>query len=69
MVPAPAPVTALVPVPAPVLVPYLDHRKHSFPKSLWENLAFLHSKLFHKEKIDYFHQIHNFILLCLWELL
>ncbi len=49
------PVTVPVPVPAPVLVqvpaPYLDHKQHFFQKCVWKTRAFLHSKLFYKEKL------------------
>jgi hypothetical protein len=38
-------------VPVPIPAPYLDHRKLIFPKFVWKNLAFLHSKLFNKENI------------------
>ncbi len=36
----------------PVPVPYRDHKKHGYQKNLRINLAFSHSKLFYKEKID-----------------
>jgi hypothetical protein len=74
MVPVPFPAPVLVPVPAL----YLDHKKYSLKKENLKNIAFLHSQLFYKEKIDKFHliyckmwmkkilyvgnQIHNFIL-------
>ncbi len=41
-------------VPAPVSVPVLALFK-SFKKSVEKNLAFIHSKLFYKEKIDKLH--------------
>jgi hypothetical protein len=42
-------------VPAPLSVPVLALFE-SFKKSEEKNLAFLHSKLLYKEKIDKFHQ-------------
>ncbi len=50
------------PVPVPEL--YLDHKKHSFPTYFLENLAFLHIKLFYKERIDKFIK---FIVKCEWK--
>jgi hypothetical protein len=41
-----------------VPVPYLDHKSTDFKKVFEKNLAFLHSKLFYKERIDKFHQIY-----------
>jgi hypothetical protein len=41
-------------------------KSNSFKKEIITNLAFLHSKLFYKEKIDKFHKIHN-IILCVFE--
>ncbi len=43
----------MVPVPAP----YLDHKKQIFQKKFWNFFAFLHSKLFYKEKVYKFQQI------------
>ncbi len=49
----------MVPVPVPVPAPYLDHKKQIFQqKKIWKNFAFLHSKLFYKEKVDKFQQIY-----------
>jgi hypothetical protein len=37
-----------------VPVPYLDHKKYSFQQKIGKHLAFLHSNLFHKEKLKSF---------------
>ncbi len=48
-----------VTVPVPVLVPYLDHKKHSFKKKNLEKiLSFYILSFFYKEKNDKFHQIY-----------
>jgi hypothetical protein len=45
-------------VPVPVPAPYLDHKKQIFQKNFGNFLAFLHSKLFYKEKVYKFQQIY-----------
>jgi hypothetical protein len=59
MVPVPVPVPTFekvtVPVPVPVPAPYLDHKKQIFGNFF----DFLLSKLFYKEKIHKFQQIHG----------
>ncbi len=48
-------VTVPVPFPAPYM--YLYHRKQIFQNKFWNFFAFLHSKLFYKEKVYKFQQI------------
>jgi hypothetical protein len=48
----------MVPVPVPVPAPYLDHKKQIFQEYLLNFFAFLHSKLFYKEKVYKFQQIY-----------
>ncbi len=46
-------------VPVSVPAPYVDHKKQIFPEKFWNFfLAFLHSKLFYKGKVDKFQQIY-----------
>jgi hypothetical protein len=45
-------------VTVPVPAPYLDHKKQKKKKSLFFIFAFLLSKLFYKEKVYKFQQIH-----------
>jgi hypothetical protein len=46
-----------VPVPVPVLAPYLDHKRQIFQKIFLKFFDFLLSKLFYKEKVHKFQQI------------
>ena len=57
MVPVPVPTFEKVTVPVPVPAPYLDHKKQIFQEYFWIFFAFLHSKLFYKEKVHKFQQI------------
>ncbi len=45
-------------VTVPVPAPYLDHKMLIFQEYFWNFFAFLHSKLFYKEKIQKFQQIY-----------
>ncbi len=54
----PVPTFEKVMVPFPVPAPYLDHKKQIFPEKCLNFFAFLHSKLFYKEKVDKFQQIY-----------
>ncbi len=54
-----------VPVPVPVLAPYLDHKKLIFQEKFWNFFAFLPSKLFYKEKV--FMYFDKFIVKCEWK--
>jgi hypothetical protein len=45
-------------VPVPAQAPYLDHKKQIFQKNYGKFFAFLLSKLFCKEKVYKFQQIH-----------
>jgi hypothetical protein len=53
----PLPTFEKVPVPVPAPYMYLDHRKQIFQNKFWNFFAFLHSKLFYKEKVYKFQQI------------
>jgi hypothetical protein len=57
-VPVPFPTFEKVMVPVPVPAPYLDHKKQIFQEKFWNFFAFLHSKLFYKEKVYKFQQIY-----------
>jgi hypothetical protein len=60
MVPVPVPTFLKVtaPVPVPIPAPYLDHKKQIFQEYFWNFFAFLHSKLYYKEKVYKFQQIY-----------
>jgi hypothetical protein len=54
MVPVPTIEKVMVPVPVPA--PYLDHKKQIFHEKFWIFFAFLHRKLFYKEKVSNFNK-------------
>ncbi len=55
----PVPTFEKVTVPVPVPAPYLDHKKQIFQQNFGSFFEFLLSKLFHKEKVYRFQQIHG----------
>ncbi len=63
MVPVPVPGSYFwkVTVPVPVPAPYLDHKKPIFLLKSEIFFAFLHSKLFYKEKVYKFQQIYSIL--------
>jgi hypothetical protein len=59
MVPVPGPTFEKVTVPVPVPAPYLDHKKQIFKINFGNFFDFLLSKLFYREKVHEFQQIHG----------
>ncbi len=47
-----------VSVPVPVPAPYLDRKMLTFQEYFWDFFAFLHSKLFYKEKVQKFQKLY-----------